>query len=194
MPQPPVASIVFGDRTAYISPVALSITYAPTHLFSPAMPSRFVIKRSIAITPSRTSIPGVRLTRLIIADSHFSPVMSPAWSIRRELCPPSRVRSHEPSRFFANFTPQSMRSRIPSGACSHISCTTLVSPSHAPAIIVSRAWRSKVSDGSITQHIPPCAKFVLQSASRPFVTRVTLPYAARCSALMRPAMPDPTTK
>ena len=83
---------------------------------------------------------------------------------------------------------------MPSGACSQISWTTFDFPSHAPAIIVSRACLSKVSAGSITQQIPPCAKFVLQSASLPFVATTTFPYAARCNALMSPAMPDPTTK
>ena len=118
---------------------------------------------------------GERFTRRIIAASHFSPVMSPAWKMRRALCPPSRVRSHEPSPFFVNFTPQSMRSWIPSGACSHISWTTWLLPSQAPAIIVSRAWRSNVSVGSATQHIPPCAKLELQSWSLPFDTTTTLP-------------------
>ena len=99
-----------------------------------------------------------RRTRRIIAASHFSPVMSPAWRMRRALWPPSRVRSQEPSGRRANFTPQSIRSWMPAGAFSQISCTTSVRPSQAPAIIVSRAWRSKLSAGS-----------------RPLVTSVTLP-------------------
>ena len=71
---------------------------------------RFVMMRSMTIVSSRTSIAFVRLTRRIIAASHFSPVMSPAWKMRRALCPPSRVRSQSPLFFFANLTPQSMRS------------------------------------------------------------------------------------
>ena len=159
----------------------------------PLSPMRFVITRSITIVCSLTSTDERRMLRIIDA-SHFSPVMSPAWKMRRALCPPSRVSSHEPSFFLANFTPHLTRSWIPSGACSHISCTTAELPSQAPAIIVSRACLSKVSDGSATQQMPPCAKFVLQSWSRPFVTSTTLPLPARCRAVISPAMPDPTTK
>ena len=124
---------------------------------------RLDITRSMTTVCSRTSIAFVRLTRRTMAASHFSPVMSPAWKMRRALWPPSRVRSHEPSSFFAKRTPQSIRSRMPAGAFSQISCTTSVLPSHAPAIIVSRACRSKESAGSATQQMPPWAKFVLQS-------------------------------
>lgn len=124
---------------------------------------RLDMTRSMTIVCSRTSIAFSRLTRRIIAASHFSPVMSPAWKMRRALWPPSRVRSHEPSFFFAKRTPQSMRSWMPAGAFSQISWTTSDLPSHAPAIIVSRACRSKVSAGSATQQMPPCAKFELQS-------------------------------
>ena len=130
--------------------------------------------RSMTIVRSRKSTPDF-FRRRTIAASHFSPVMSPAWKMRRALCPPSRVRSQLPSGFFANLTPQSIRSWMPSGACSQISCTTLLRPSHAPAIIVSRACLSNVSAGSITQQMPPCAKFVLQSCRRSLVTSVTRP-------------------
>ena len=52
----------------------------------------------------------VTKARLQDCNSNFAPVMSPAWKMRRALWPPSRVRSHEPSSFFAKRTPQSMRS------------------------------------------------------------------------------------
>ena len=155
---------------------------------------RFVMMRSITIVFSCTSISGWRFTVRTIAASHFCPVMSPAWKMRRMECPPSRPRSQEPSSFFANRTPQSIRSRMPAGASDTIFRTTASSQRPAPAICVSRTCSSNESDGSATQQMPPCAKLVLQSSRRCFVTSTVRPADARWSALMSPLMPEPTTK
>ena len=179
MPQPPVASTVLGARTAYISPVSVSSTYAPTQRLWPGRPSLRVVMSSITIVRSRTSMAGCRLRVRIIAASHFCPVMSPAWKMRRMECPPSRPRSHVPSSFLAKRTPQSIRSRMPAGASLTMRRTTASSQRPAPATRVSCTCAANVSAGSATQQMPPWAKLVLQSSSRCLVARTTRPAGAR---------------
>ena len=144
------------------------------------MPSRrVVVIRSITVVFSRMSISAWRRIVRIIAASHCSPVMSPAWKMRRALCPPSRVRSQDPSGFFENFTPHRIRSAIPFGASATMRATTRSVQSPAPAICVSFMCDLNESSGAATQQMPPCAKFVLQSASARLVARTTFPCGAR---------------
>ena len=118
------------------------------------------------------------------------PVASSTWTIRRWLCPPSRVRCQSlPSRL--NGTPSLANRSIATGAFSTTNSTVARLLSPAPATIVSSIWFAKLSPGSSTAAIPPCAQAVAPSEIDPFANTTTLREVANCNAAVKPAAPDP---
>ena len=135
------------------------------------------------------AVRAVAMTARIISN----PVASPrAWTIRRWLCPPSRVNARAPFTR-SNFVPQRTSCSICAGASWTTISTTARSHSPSPATSVSSTWLSKWSSGERTPAIPPWAYELLLSVTRSFVTTSTDRSAGTSSAARRPAMPAPTT-
>src|SRR5258708_985402 len=115
--------------------------------------------------------------------------------MRRWLWPPSRVRCQRslirsPG---LNGTPSEASRSMAAGAFSTTNSTVARRLRPAPAIIVSSMWLSKVSPGSITAAIPPCAQAV-EPDDKPALARTTTRWlSARLSAAVSPAAPEPTT-
>src|SRR5690606_21049018 len=80
------------------------------------------------------------------------------------------------------------------GARSTTSSTAARLFSPAPALMVSSTWDSNVSPSSSTAAMPPCAQAVEPADISPLETTATLQVAARSSASVRPAAPEPMTR
>ena len=91
------------------------------------------------------------------ARSTSRPVMSPAWTIRRALWPPSRVRSSWPSGRVSKCAPSAASSRTRAGPSRTVTSTASVWFSATPASRVSARWSSKLSRSESTAATPPCA-------------------------------------
>ena len=195
-PQPPVLNIVVRARTAPTSPVAESRIMAPRQPFHRSAPAPAPAIRSIATWWSESSIRSSASQAATSARSISAPVRSFACAMRRWLCPPSmpRARRDRPASF-VNSTPSAISSSIRAGPSSTMSRTVSSWHSPAPARIVSRTCASRLSVGSRTAAIPPCARLVLLSwCSFLVTTRTDPPRRATSIAKLSPAMPLPITR
>ena len=146
-----------------------------------------VVNRSIARAWEMMLMPRSRAARRrVFSTSH--PDWSPACTMRRRLCPPSRCRSS------ANWAPWDTRRSMASFACWTSSVTRARSPWKPPAAIVSSMCRSKESSGEMTAARPPWAHAVELSAGSPRVITVTERVGSAStmvSAAVSPAAPEP---
>ena len=109
-------------------------------------------------------------------------------------CPPSRVSAISPLASLSKIAPRSMSLRTASGPSVTSTRTASTSQSPAPATKVSFSWASGESPSPSAAAIPPCAHFVEPSSTLALVTsRTDKPYVRHCSAVVRPAIPEPTT-
>ena len=109
-------------------------------------------------------------------------------------CPPSRVSDISPLASRSNLAPRAIRVRTASGPSVTSTRTAWLSQRPAPATKVSFSCASGESSSPSAAAIPPCAHFVEPSSTFAFVTRRTdKPKVRTCSAVVSPAIPEPTT-
>jgi len=109
-------------------------------------------------------------------------------------CPPSRVKAISPLASLSNIAPRSMSLRTASGPSVTRTRTASTSHSPAPATKVSFSCAAGESPSPSAAAIPPCAHFVDPSSTLALVTSNTVkPNVRHCRAVVRPAIPDPTT-
>ena len=144
---------------------------------------------------STTSISGSFCTAARSARETSAPVASPpACRMRLRKCPPSRVSAISPLASLSKIAPRSINFRTASGPSVTSTRTASTSQRPAPATSVSFSCACGESPSPRAAAIPPCAHFVEPSSTRALVTSNTeSPYVRHCNAVVKPAIPDPTT-
>ena len=191
MPAPPVARMVCGARKVSTSSVLPLSAYRPRQRGAPPSPRRLEVITSTSVWSSSTVIPGVRRTVSISWRCTAAPVASVACTMRRALCPPSRVRCSSPFSS-ENGTPSDCSQAMAAGAFSTTWRVAGRSLRPAPAISVSLMWASKLSSSASTAAMPPWAWLLAPSSRLRLVSTATRCVGASSSAAVRPARPLPT--
>ena len=191
-PKPPVArttalAIARPTPSRLPAPITCKVTpqTSPISFFSASKTSAF----------STTSISGSFCTAASSARETSAPVASPpAWMIRLRKCPPSRVNAISPLASLSKIAPRSISLRTASGPSVTNTRTESTSQRPAPATKVSFSCASGESPSPSAAAIPPCAHLVEPSSTLAFVTsRTDKPNVRHCSAVVSPAIPEPTT-
>ena len=156
------------------------------------------MSRSTTSACSMTSMPGSSRTRssaAMRARQISVPVASPpACRMRSRWWPPSRVSESPPVSPRSNSAPSAMRSQTASVPSRTSASTASTSQRPTPATRVSWMCSAGLSSGDMTAAMPPCAQAVDPSSSTVFVTSRTRSTRRRSrSAVVSPAMPEPTT-
>src|SRR3954469_3213836 len=180
-------------RKLTTSSVLSSSAYRPRQRLAPGCPSLPDVIRSTSMWRSRIVMLGVCFTRWISVCCTAAPVASVTCTMRRALCPPSRVRCRWPSSSEKG-TPSCCSQATLSGACSTTKRVAAGSDRPAPAMKVSLSCESKLSLRSITAAMPPCAQPLEPSLMARLVRMATRCVGARCRAADRPARPLPTMR
>ena len=108
--------------------------------------------------------------------------------------PPSRVSDISPLASRSNLAPRAINMRTASGPSVTSTRTAWLSQRPAPATNVSFSWASGESPSPRAAAMPPCAHFVEPSSTFALVTSKTdKPKVRTCSAVVSPAIPEPTT-
>ena len=200
-PMPPVASTTARPSAAPTpSRDPSPMTCRLTPQAGPGRPSGSGAPVSTSRTSacSITSMPGSSRTASRAATSAreiSAPVASPpACTIRSAWWPPSRVSSTSPSAPVSKCAPSAIRSWIRAGPSVTSARTASSSHRPAPATSVSCRCASGLSVSASAAATPPCAHSVEPLDSTVLVTSSTRgTRRRRRSAVVRPAMPEPTT-
>ena len=171
-----------------VSPLS---AYRPRQRGAPDWPRRAEVITSTSVWFSSTVMAGVRRTAAISWRCTAAPVASVACTMRRALCPPSRVRCSWPSSS-ENGTPSDCSQAMAAGAFSTTWRVAGRSLRPAPATSVSWIWASKLSPSASTAAMPPWACWLAPSSRPRLVSTATRCVAASSSAAVSPARPLPT--